>query len=236
MKDILVYVGVFLISFILINGILFFLLKDKILSSGDMTAADSTLVAGEVADSTIVDTSIATLDGTPQPLEEYNNLMKLRKRLIHIYSDGKIHDYSPAQIDSTLQDLIAQVDTLAESQQRYIRRINRQQSDIRSRDNTIVQLNQQIKDLEENISLIRSSNQKAADEKTEQETAKKLKMLADTFEAMDPESAVEKMLSLPDEKIISILKLMSERKRAKVMEVLPNSRATMIIRKMSESQ
>ncbi len=237
MKDILVYVGVFVVSFILINGTIFFLLKDRIMGTGEqMAQADSTLVAEESVDSTLIDTTIATIDGSSQPLEEYNNLMQLRKRLIQIYSDGKIHDYSPAEIDSTLHDLIAQVDTLAASQQRYIRRINKQQSDMRTRDNTIVRLNQKIKELEENISQIRNVNQKAQDEQSQQESMKSLKMVAETFEAMDPESAVEKMLALPDDKIIRILKLMSERKRAKIMEVLPNPRATIIVRKMTESQ
>ncbi len=236
MKDILVYVGVFVVSFILINGMIFFLLKDRIMGTGDQAPADSTQAIATAVDTTATDTTIATIEGSSQPLEEYNNLMKLRKRLIQIYSDGKIHDHSPAEIDSILHDLVAQVDTLAASQQRYIRHINKQQGEMRTKDNTIVRLNQKIKELEENISQIRNVNQKAQTEQSEQETTQRLKLVAETFEAMDPESAVEKMLALPDDKIIRILKLMSERKRAKIMEVLPNPRATTIVRKMTETQ
>ncbi len=213
------------------------LLKDRIIGGGDadLVPTDST-AAGIVADSTLVDSTIATIGGSPEPLAEYNNLMKLRKRLIQIYTDGKIHDYSPAEIDSILQDLIAQVDTLAVSQQRYIRKINDQTNEIRMRDNTITGLNTRVTELEENISTLQSSHQQELAQKDDQTSQRQLKLLADTFEAMDPESAVEKMLALPDEKIISILKLMSERKRAKLMQVLPNPRANMIVKKMTETQ
>ncbi|MDD3051341.1 MAG: hypothetical protein PHR06_09365, partial [Candidatus Cloacimonetes bacterium] len=230
--DLIIYAVAFLLSFLVINGIMFLLMKGRI--KQQIVAADSTSIA---VDSLAVEEipDVATLEkpeeSIPDPVVEFRQLRKLKKELIEVRTGEKA--YTQSDIDSILQKAVQNVDELITNQERYINEINRLNRKIDEQQPLITEIQKKNSELEYTIAKLKQDHKDELESLKKIEAEEAITYLAGTYDTMDPKEVAKLLLPLEDKKIIEILKKMNQRKLGKVLAEMPQSRSSQIVRKMT---
>jgi len=232
-KDLIIYAAAFLLSFLVINGIMFLILKGRI--KQQIVAADSTSVA---IDSLVVEEipDVATLEKVdetiPDPVIEFRQLSKLKKELLEMRTGERV--YTQTDIDSILQKAVHNVDELISNQERYINEINRLNRTIDEQQPLISEIQKKNSELEYTIAKLKQDHKDELEALKTIEAEEAITYLAGTYDTMDPKEVAKLLLPLEDKKIIEILKKMNQRKLGKVLAEMPQSRSSQIVRKMTK--
>jgi flagellar motility protein MotE (MotC chaperone) len=192
------------------------------------------IVAKNVLDLTLPEKIRDDIDEElPDPEDEYSDLMRLKKRIISIYTEEEYESYTKDQVDSMLVDLADEIDSLAVRQNKYLKELKDLYFNNKILTNERDTLYAEIERLENNIEQIKFDN--AEKEKQERDSAdsQSSKYLAETYDKMNPAKVAQLMISLPDSKTIEILKQMNQRKAAKVLEAMPAGKSSMIVKKIA---
>jgi len=237
-KTSLIYIIVSVLSFLIMNAILFFLLKDRLIMHYQLQQQDQpavvqpdTLIA--VQDSILPVDTLTIKDNTlPDPLSEYKEIMKLKQELLKVFNDSI--EYSTVKVDSVKAAISAEIDSLINKQQQYVKRINDLSILVSDKQNEVIVMQEKITLLEENISQLNTQQQQDVTQTKTQDAEEAISYLASTYDTMDPADVAKLMDSLPDDKIISIMKKMNQRKVGKVLAALPTSRAVILTKLMAE--
>jgi len=240
-KPMILYIITFVLSFLISNSVMYLIFKSQYAAYQEMQATraleqaskvDSVVVgASSIIDIKLPDKIREEIEELPDPNVEFTSLMELKKRILAIYTEEEYESYTKPQVDSMLIILTAEIDTLAIHQNEYLKELN----DLFFENKTLIDerdsLYMEIERLENQV---QSITQNAIDKelKENQEAdVQSVKYLAETYDRMSPNKVAQLMLALPDTKTIEILKMMNQRKAAKVLEVMPAGKSSVIVKK-----
>ena len=234
-KNVVLYIIIFLLTFIAANIVMFFLIRNKLRDARENIEI--------IADSLGVTDSLAVLeqdstfvlgDKIPSKLDEYRRLSILKNELEEYYAFENIQNLSFKEADSLLERHTKIIESLIERQQAYLGRIEDQKQRLKEKDVKISVLEEKISKLEEKFTTLKSDYSKEQQQAEETEKQNSIKYLADTYSTMDAKKVAQLMLPLTDEKIIEILRKMNQRKSGKVLSYLPPKRSANIVALMAE--
>lgn len=238
-KDVFVYLIIFIISFGVTAGFLYFVSQKKINASPtDSTAVKSTVNnTVQKVQEKMTDTIKAAADTANQDQGEFKSFVSQLKSL---YTDTKKPktekelEKIQKNVDSLLTVMNKKIDSLRTLNKKYEKQIDNLHRELASDDAIIRKQSEQIKGMDANyknkIDAINKEN--AAKEKHQEET--NVKELAKIYNKMDAKKVAGILQNMPSEKAIQILRFMSPKKTAQILSALPPAVATSYSQKMSE--
>jgi flagellar motility protein MotE (MotC chaperone) len=232
-NPLIVYGLVAVVSFLVLFTALFLVFRPKThrppkVAASAKTAPDTTKAKPD------------TLLAKPDSLflkNQKQTLADLKNRIDALSTDKKFRKYPAAKIDSLFRDLMAQVDSLDASQTSFSNYIAYQNRELHTLRDSLESARQNTSTLEQTIASMKAQKQPGvpsiASQKPVIQPSKGLQELATTYNGMKPERVAQLLGSMPDDKAIDILRKMNDRKRAKVLEVMPLARATQLTARMA---
>ncbi len=258
MKNIMVYVIIFVVSMALTNGLLYFLSQKNKTEKTAVKPTDKKETVHDTLNQDEPQESLQTKNtepekqpeevpaeavSNPNPLNDYANLKNLKNKLEGMYSKRN-NSRTPREVDSMLTVMRKQVDSLINNQKSYAKKINELNLQLQSKDAVIKRQTEKTTVIEEKYSTMVANTKKKAkieEEKAKEEpkpvsvqTDKSVKLLAATYNSMDAKKVAQLMQIMPDDKIVAILKKMNTRKVGKILEVMPPERSSVISDKLSQ--
>ena len=228
-KDLMIYIIISILTFILINGVLFIFFKDRLKPSQvtEQTPADSLKQQTEK----IKTDSLSTQKQPEKQLNEYQKLIKLKKKLMEAYTGERT--YTPEELNDLLKSTISQIDSISTELKTTQKKTTQLEKQIESSNQTIETKNNKIKNLEEKISEVEQSYEEKISNMNKTQNEEAIDYLAKTYDTMDAKQVARLMQTLPNPKVIAIMKKMNQRKLGKVLENLPTSKSSEILKKMT---
>lgn len=236
-KDALVYIIVFLISFIISGAMLLYVYMTNMPKH---TIADTLAVEAKI-DTEIIDSLEVYLEQPQRPsfldhrsiqsdLQEHEQMyLDLVKQIRDVYSGPKtkvvtLEDIQ-TQMDSTLTVMTAQMDSLKSIINLVMRENSSLIKTIETKDMQLADLNRIITNLNSKIEEFKEEITILSDMETDEDDLD-FKKLARIYNNMDPKKIAQLMQNMKPEKSVNILKNMNQRKVAQVMAALPPAVAT----------
>ncbi len=210
------------------------LMNDAAKGEVEKKVDDGAITAQNVLDAVLPEKIRKEIDEElPDPEENYSDLMRLKKKIISVYSEEEYDRYTKEQVDSMLTDFSNDIDTLAMHQDRYIRDLKELYYGNRKLKKQRDSLYAELASLRENLNQVKSESRKIKKKRESEKNIKSAKYLADTYNKMNPAKVAQLMMSMKDSKNIEILKLMNQRKAAKVLEAMPAGKSSVLVKKIA---
>lgn len=249
-KELIVYILIFVISFALTSGMLFFLTKSQKKTSQSKADSLKTVAKKEVVQPKAVETKKDTTaqKATTTAKKNTDNLSQQEKDFLRLIDQiKKLHgmkDEEPKEkdqqkeywekVDSTITVLKKQIENQQKEQKTLSDKVKTYEKTVKDKDALIKNQQAKISELEKKNTDLHKEKEQITNAKKEEESSENLKSLAKIYNNMDPKKAAEFIQRMPIEKGIGILKNLNQKKAAKIMSAMRADNAARYSQKMSE--
>ncbi len=249
-KELIVYILIFVISFALTSGMLFFLTKGQKTSTQSKADSLKTVAKKEVVQAKAVETKKDSTAKSPASTTKKNtdNLSQQEKDFLRLIDQiKKLHgmkDEEPKEkdqqkeywekVDSTITVLKKQIESQQKEQKTLTDKVKTYEKTVKDKDALIKNQQAKIAELEKKNVDLHKEKEQIISTKKEEESSENLKSLAKIYNNMDPKKAAEFIQRMPMEKGIGILKNLNQKKAAKIMSAMKPENAARYSQKLSE--
>ncbi len=238
-KEILVYIIIFILSFAVTAGFLFYMAKkqkeDKALVAASQKQIKTKVVLEKKENA---DSLKAVKDSLNQVESEFQSFVTQLKNLYSTTKKPKTEkelENIQRNVDSLLVILKTKVDSLSEKDRKNQKKIAELQKELSINDNIIRKQIAEIKSINNENKKKREEDHQAELNKQKEKDDTSLRELAKIYNKMDAKKVAEILKNMPVERATAILKRLNQKKIAQILAVLPPAIATSYSSKLTEN-